>query len=67
MKLTCQRCGHRGGADLSFIWFAETFEVKSKEAGAPKFERTLWLCPDCSSELGGDAKCAAFLKKALKR
>ena len=36
MKLNCQRCGHRGGADLEFMWFSKTFEVKSKEPGAQR-------------------------------
>jgi hypothetical protein len=64
MKLVCQRCGHRGGADLEFMWFSKTFEVKS--SGARPVERTLFLCPDCSSELGSEAKRAAFLQKQLK-
>jgi hypothetical protein len=66
MSLICQRCGHQGGADLSFIWFAKTFKVKSKEPEAPRRERTLWLCPDCSAEIGSERQCAAFLQKELK-
>jgi hypothetical protein len=66
MKLNCQRCGHRGGADLEFMWFSKTFEVKSKEPGARPVERTLWLCPDCSSVLGSGSKRAAFLQKQVK-
>ena len=66
MKLTCQRCGHLGGGDLEFIWFSRTFEVKPKGSDARAVERTLRLCPDCSSALGSDVKCVAFLKKQLK-
>lgn len=62
MKLVCQRCGHRGGADLSFMWFEKTFGPKDTAGG----ERTLRLCPDCSAEVGSDKKCAAFLRQQLK-
>lgn len=63
MSLRCQRCDHQGGEDLSFIWFAETFEVVKKDGGKKK--RTLWLCPDCSSDLGSTKKCAAFLRRVV--
>lgn len=65
MTLVCQRCGHRGGADLSFIWFVKKLEVRTKEGGMAR-ERTLWLCPDCASELGSNRQCTAFLRKQLK-
>ena len=64
VRLLCQRCGIRGSADLSFIWFAKTLKATRKD-GSPQ-ERTLWLCPDCANELGGARKCAAFLRELLK-
>lgn len=64
MGQVCQGCGHRGGADLSFMWFVRKFEVERKKDGAKK-ERTLWLCPDCAEELGSVKKAEAFLRKAL--
>ena len=48
------------------MWFSKTFEVRSKEPGARPVERTLWLCPDCSSVLGSGSKRAAFLQKQVK-
>jgi len=54
-----------GGADLSFMWFAKTFEVKRKTAGTTQ-QRTLWLCPDCANDLGSTKRCAAFLRELLK-
>lgn len=66
MKLVCQRCDHRGGADLSFMWFAKKFETKAKQPDATPRERTLMLCPDCAADLGSDKKCAAFLRQQLK-
>jgi len=64
MGQVCQGCGIRGGADLSFMWFAREFEVEGKTDGA-KRKRTLWLCPDCAEELGTAKKAEAFLRKTL--
>lgn len=60
MKLQCQHCGHRGGADLSFIWYAKTFKVEGTE-------KTLWLCPDCAQEFASDKERNRFLQERLKR
>jgi hypothetical protein len=65
VRLHCQRCGISGGADLSFLWFAKTFEVKRRTASTTR-QRTLWLCPACSSELGSTNRCAAFLRQLVK-
>ena len=65
VRLHCQRCGISGGADLSFMWFAKTFAVKQKTTGTTQ-QRTLWLCPDCSDDLGSTKRCTAFLRELLK-
>ena len=59
MKLLCQRCGHRGGSDLAFIWHGKTFKVKGSE-------RTLWLCPDCIGEFASNEARNRFLREQLK-
>lgn len=64
MRLHCQRCAISGGADLSFMWFAKTFDVKRKTGTSQ--QRELWLCPDCADELGSPKACAAFLRTMLK-
>lgn len=46
------------------MWFAKRLTIEPKNDG-PKRERTLWLCPDCSGELGSTKKCAAFLRDKL--
>ena len=65
MRLHGQRWGISGGADLSVIWFAKTFEVKRGTAGTTQ-QRTLWLCPDCFGDLGTTKRCTAFLRERLK-
>lgn len=63
VSLACQRCDIRGGEDLSFLWFAKALKVTRKDGSTRA--RTLWLCPDCASELGSARKCTAFLRKLL--
>lgn len=63
MKLKCQRCDIRGSADLAFIWYGKTFELKVK--GQKSGETTLWLCPDCRLEFANKAKRDSFLRAQL--
>jgi DNA-directed RNA polymerase subunit RPC12/RpoP len=59
VKLLCQHCGHRGSADLSFIWYSKAFKTE-------KAERRLWLCPDCFHEFESDKERNRFLRERLK-
>jgi hypothetical protein len=60
VKLRCARCDHRGGADLSFIWY-------SKRLVSPSgFEVLLWLCPDCQLAFKNERAQDRFLAQLLK-
>jgi len=62
VKLLCSRCGHRGSADLSFIWYAKAFAAPTK-AG----ERWVWLCPDCQLAFRNKRERDRFLQSQLAR
>lgn len=62
MKLVCSRCGHRGGADLSFIWYSKSFRAPGKTV-----ERWLRLCPDCQFEMPSKRERDRFLQRELAR
>jgi hypothetical protein len=64
VSLKCERCDIRGGEDLSFMWFGKDFDVVRKTDGSRR-KRTLWLCPDCATELGSDKRRTTFLRELL--
>jgi len=62
MKLVCSRCGHRGSADLAFIWYAKSFTASTKTG-----ERWLRLCPDCQLAFRSKRERDRFLEEQIAR
>jgi hypothetical protein len=60
VKLRCARCDHRGGADLSFIWYSKQFVAPSG------VQVVLRLCPDCQLAFKDERAQDRFLRQVLK-